>query len=239
MELHLSRDEILRQIRSLLGIQTDNSLATQVAEQHIVAVQAAAVKAAQECSWVNAQGRVTVELGTAQDTLNYPEGGTAGCIRGMAVYDGDRYIPLDPSIIPLAADADQEQTAGGAAFTGVQGRPRYYEQRAQIKLAPFSDKAYPVRIDYMRPTNLPLAGSVSIVDAQLIIYAGASIISRQMSDNDGAVYYRDLYLDRRNTLMAWQSQGTTFSMSSDADLGEHEDVGCMQVPAWDTSPTVR
>ena len=73
MEAHYSRDEILRQVRAMLGIQTDNSLSTQVQEQHIVAVNMAAVKAAQECRWVNAQGRVTITLGAEQQLFNYPE----------------------------------------------------------------------------------------------------------------------------------------------------------------------
>jgi hypothetical protein len=223
----------------MLGIQTDNTLASQVQEQHVVAVQTAAIKAASECGWVNAQQRVTVDLGAEQDTLDYPEGGTPGSIRAMSVYDGDRYIPLDPRIIPISADGDQEQIAGGATFQGIQGRPRYYEQRHQIKLAPFSDKAYKVRIDYMRPTNLPLATSVSIVDGMLIVFAAASMMCKQMENDSGATYYAGLYTDRMRTLMGWQSQGTTFAMASDADMGEDEMPGLDPVPSWDRRPTVR
>ena len=223
----------------MLGIQTDNTLATQVQEQHIVAVQAAAVKAAQECAWVNAQARTTVTLEAEQDSINYPENAGPGSVRDMAVYDGDMYYRVEPRIIPAYADQDQEQEAGGATFQGVQGRPRYYEQRGQIKTSPFSDKQYKVRIDYVRPINLPLAASVSIVDAQMIIYAAASMISRQMSDVEGATYYAGLYTDRRNALVAWQSQGTTISLSAEADLSEDEAGYTEAVPSWDRRPTVR
>jgi hypothetical protein len=241
MELHLSRNEILRQVRAMCGIQTDNSLASQVEEQHVVAVNTAATKAAQECGWVNAQGRVTVTLEAEQDTLNYPDGVTAGSVRSMAVYDEDaqRYYQLEPRVIPVQADQDQEQAAGGEQFTGVQGRPRYYEQRNQIKLLPYSDRQYPVRIDYLRQIQMPTGGSVSIIDAQLIIFGAASMIATQMSDERMAAYYAGLYTDRKNALMAWQSQGSTFAMSTEADMGEDEVVDGDLVPHWDRSPTVR
>lgn len=239
MELKLSRSEILRQVRGMLGIQTDNTLATQVQEQHIIVVQASAIKAAQECAWVNSQARVTVDLGAEQDTLNYPESGAPGSVRAMSVYDADRYFHLDPRIIPISADQDQEKLAGGATFQGVQGRPRYFEQRAQLKLWPYSDKAYKVRIDYVRQMNLPSNESVSIIDAQLIIYGAASMLSRQMSDTDSAVYYAGLYNDRKMALAGWQSQGTTFAMSSEADLGEDDTPGIDPAPSWDRTPAVR
>lgn len=238
MELHLSRDEILRQVRAMLGIQTDNSLSSQVAEQHVVAVNAAATKAAQECRWVNAQGRVTVDLGIQQDTLDYPEGQGPGTVQAVAVYENNRYYPVDPRIIPIHADQDQQQAAGDGEFQSVQGRPRYYEQRGQIKLWPFSDKAYKVRIDYLRPIQMNSGSSVSIIDAQLIIYGAASMLAKIMADSEMATYYADLYTDRMHALMAWQSQGSTFALQSEADLGEDEFLNSDLVPVWDRRPTI-
>lgn len=238
MELHASRGEILRQVRGILGIQTDNSLSSQVAEQHIIVVNAAATKAAQECDWVNAQGRVTVDLQAEQNTLAYPEGGNAGSIKNMAVYEDDRYYSLAPRIIPVTADQDQQQIAGGDTFTGVQGRPRYYEQRAQLMLWPYSDKAYKVRIDYLRPIAMPTDASVSIIDAQLIVYGAASMLAKIMADPELAAYYAGLYTDRKNALMAWQSQGSTFAMNSEADLGEDEFWSSDLMPSWDRRPTI-
>lgn len=238
MELHLPRDEILRQVRANLGIQTAGQLASHIGEQQLVAIDQAAIKALQECTWVNAQGRVTVDLESEQDTLDYPENGTPGCVRAMAVYDGGKYWPLQPRIIPVHADTDQEQEAGGPTFKAVQGRPRVYEQRNQIKLWPYSDKPYKVRIDYLRQVTMPQPNSVSIVDAQLIIYLASSMLATQMDDERMAKYYMNLYQDRRLALQAWQSQGTTFSMSTEADLAEDEVNIELSVPNWDRRPTL-
>lgn len=222
----------------MLGIQTDNSLSTQIQEQHIVAINAAAVKAAQECKWVNAQGRVTITLGAEQQLFNYPEDCGPGSINAIAVYDAERYYPLDPRIIPVHADFDQQQTAGGDLFDSVQGRPRYYEQGKQIKTWPFSDKEYPLRIDYMRPIQMPQGTSVSIIDAMLIIYGGASMISTMMAEPQMANYYAGMYSDRLRALMAWQSQGTTFAMNTEADLAEDEAFNSDIVPKWDRRATI-
>lgn len=238
MEAHYSRDEILRQVRAMLGIQTDNSLSTQVQEQHIVAVNATAAKAAQECKWVNAQGRVTVTLEAEQNLLNYPENSGPGSINAIAVYDFERYYPLDPRIIPVHADHDQEQSSGGDLFKSVQGRPRYYEQGKQIKTWPFSDKQYPLRIDYMRPIQMPEGSSISIIDSILIIYGTASMLSTMMADPTMATYYAGMYSDRLRALMAWQSQGTTFAINTEADLAEDEAFNSDIVPKWDRRPTI-
>lgn len=238
MELHLSRTEILRQVRSLLGIQTDNTIATQVHEQHVVAINIIAAKAAQECAWVNAQRRLTVVLQAEQKSVNYPESCGPGNVRAIAVYDADRYWPLERGIIPVHADQDQEQIEGGDTFDGVQGRPAVYEQRAQIELWPYSDEQYPLRIDYVAPITMPLEGTVSIIDANLIIHGTVSMIAQQMGDKEMRDYHAALYDDRRRALMAWQSQGTTVPMSAEADLGENEGV-TVQAPNWDRSPTVR
>lgn len=238
MQLNLPRAEILRQVRAMLGIQTDSGLASQVEEQHVAIVNAAAIKVQQECAWVNAQGRVTVDLQDEQDTLDYPENAGPGSVRAMAVYENERYYPLQPRIIPIHADQDQQQAAGGDDFKIAQSRPRYYEQRDQIKLWPYSDKPYKVRIDYMRPVTMPHPNSVSIVDGMLIIYMAASLLAQTMGDRDQSATYSALYTDRKNALMAWQSQGTTFAMSTEADLGEEELLDPDLIPRWDRRPTI-
>jgi hypothetical protein len=238
LEFHLPRQEILRQVRAMLGLQTDSGLASQVEEQHVVAVNSAAIKAQQECAWVNAQGRITVDLEDEQDTLDYPENAGPGSVRAMAVYENERYYPLQPRIIPVHADQDQQQAEGGTVFQSVQSRPRYYEQRSQIKLWPYSDKPYKIRIDYLRPVTMPHPNSVSIIDAQLIIFGAASMLAAQMGDSEQSGYYAGLYGDRKNALMAWQSQGTSFAMSTEADMAEEEQFDPDLMPRWDRRPTI-
>lgn len=236
METLLPRSEIVRLVRSLLGIQTTSGLAAQTQEQHITAVQMAAEDVAKDCRWVNAQRRVTVTVGAEQTVLNYPAGATPGSIINLAVYADQRYYALVPQVIPISVDTDQEAIAGGAVLAAVLGRPQVYEQREQINLWPRTDKAYPVRIEYMQAMNLPLESSISVVDAMLIVYAAASLISKQMENDSGAVYYDSRYQDRLGDLRAWQNSTGDVVMSTDADLSEGE--GPLEHrPNWNTAAT--
>lgn len=238
MEIHLPRSEIVRLVRGLLGVQTSSALAAAVGEQHVAAVQAAAMKVAQDCRWVNAQRQATVTLNEEQDVVNYPTGCGPGSIMGMAVYHQDRYYALEARVIPVQADTDQELTAGGDTLRGVLGMPRYYEQRAQIKLWPRTDAAYPLRMEFMADMTLAQAETISVVDAQLIVYWAASMISRQQENTDGAAYYAELYGDRLGSLKAWQASGSRFALDSNADLEEGElPFGGIETPNWSRLPT--
>lgn len=237
METHLPRNEILRLVRSLLGIQTTSGLAVQVYEQHTTAVQMAAAKVAQDCRWVNAQKRVTVTLGAQQNVIDYPEAVGPGSVIDIAIYFTDRYIPLTPRVIPVETDTDQEVAVGGATLVGVTGLPRHYEQKNQILLWPRSNQAYPLRIEYMQPMNLPLDSSVSVVDATLIVYRAAAMISAQMQDVSGAAYYELQYADRLGDLRAWQNSVGEIPLSTQADLGEDEISLDSRRPNWSTIPT--
>ena len=238
METHLPRNEIVRLVRGLLGIQTNSGLAAAVGEQHVAVVQAAALKVAQDCRWVNAQRRTTVTLNTEQNQIAYPTGAGPGSVMGMAVWYEDRYYALEPHILPVQSDTDQELAAGGDTLTGVLGMPRYFEQRDHIYIWPRTDRQYPMRIEFMAAMNLPLETSVSVVDAQLIQYKAAEMISAQMENHDAAAYYEGLYEDRLGSLRAWQSAGSRFALSTDADLNEGElPFGGADIPNWSRLPT--
>lgn len=196
----------------------------------------AALKVAQDCRWVNAQRRVTVTLAIEQAQVNYPTDTGAGSIMGMAVYKDGIYHPMRSSVLPVYTDTDQELAEGGDALTAVLDLPRFYEQRDHIYLWPRSDAEYPLRIEYMAPMNLPLDTSVSLTDAQLIVYMCASMISKQMENAEGAAYYAELYADRLGSLKAWQNASTSFALCTEADLNENEDC-FIEVPHWNRQPT--
>lgn len=238
METHLPRSEIVRLVRAILGIQTSSALAAMVEEQHVAAVQAAALKVSQDCRWVNAQRRVTVSIGIAQYLVNYPQDCGPGSVLGVAVYDTDRYIPLAQAIIPISLDVDQAVIAGGATLEAILDRPRAFQQLEQITLWPPARQAYPLRIEYMHPMGLPLATSISVVDAQLIQFWAASMISAQMGDTERQRYYATLYADRFGSLRAWQAAGTAFALDSEADLAEDEiPLTSGDWPNWDRRAT--
>ncbi len=224
-------------MRAHLGMQTNEDLASQVGEQHIASVNAAALKVQQECGWVNALRRTTITIEAEQDTINYPADSRPGSIRGMAVYEDGQYYPMPSRIIPAQADTDQQLAEGQPKLKGYCSRPRYYQQRDQIHVWPRSDKQYPIRIEYLARVDLPDEETVSIVDAQLIIYAAASMIATQMADKDQAAYFAGLYQDRMQSLRGWQSAGTEFAMDTEADMAEGEFSLDNQFPRWDRSAT--
>jgi hypothetical protein len=211
----------------------------------------AAADVAKDCRWVSTQMRTTVSIGAQQNVVNYPADTGPGSILSVSVYipstapagsvsNTSRYIPLIQSIIPAALDTDQELAEGGAALEAVCSTPTHFEQRAQIAIHPRTDQAYELRIEAQRSVDMPLASSVSIVDAMLIVYKAASMISKQMMDTDGAAYYAGLYADRLGDLKAWQSAGTDVVLDTQADLNEDEGNRLeLRRPNWDSSPTVR
>jgi hypothetical protein len=237
MELYLTREEILRQVRAMLGMQTTASLAGQVDTQHVLVVQAAALKVQQDCRWVNLQRHVDVELGIEEHTINYPSNVGPGGVLEMAVYSDDRYYPLESRIIPPQADTDVEEGIGGETYDRVLGRPKFYECRNQIHLWPPTDKAYHLRVNVLLRADLPTNASMSVVDAQLIIYKAAEMMSVQHGDKEQAAYYATLYQDRMMALRAWQSAGTRFAMNSEADLAEDEFFNQDLIPNWNRGVT--
>lgn len=192
----------------------------------------------QECGWVNILGRVTVTIGLEQDTLNYPDDARPGSIRAVAVYDNDRYYLLEPRVIPVNADTDQELIVGNPKIEQVLGRPKFYQQRHQIQFWPRTNKPYPVRMEYAKRVDMPTDDTVSIVDAQLIVYAAAAMIAMQMGDEKQAKWLGGLYDERMMSLRGWQSAGTRFAMDSQADFGEEEFFRDDALPNWNRGPTV-
>ena len=76
-------------------------------------------------------------------------------------------------------------------------------------------------------------------DGQLIIYAAVALLAQVMGDELVAKTYSNLYADRLAILRAWQAQGSTFAMSTEADLGEDESFDASLLPNWDRRTTIR
>jgi len=238
MELYLPRREIVRQMRAHLGLATDAQLAAAVQAQHLAAVSAAALRVQGECSWSNLVARVTVTLGAEQNVLNYPSDSRPGSIRGIAVYASDRYYALEPRVLPVQTDTDQEVIVGQPTLARVLGRPNFYQQRDQIYLYPRSDQAYPVRIEYTKRVEMDTDDEVSIIDAQLIIFAAAVTVAATMGDEVQAKYFSGLYDERMRMLRGWQQAGTRFAMDSEADFAEEEFIRDELLPNWSRGPTL-
>lgn len=224
-------------MRAHLGLATGNQLAAAVHEQHIAAVNDAALRVQGECGWANLVARTTVTLGAEQNVLNYPSDSRPGSIRGVAVYTNDRYYALEPRVLPVQTDTDQEVEEGQPDLERVLGRPNFYQQRDQIYLYPRSDQAYPVRIEYLQRVEMNTDDEVSKVDAQLIVLAAASTVASIMGDKDQAAFYEAKYQERMRTLRGWQSAGTRFAVDSEADFAEEEFIRDELMPNWNRGPT--
>ena len=225
-------------MRAHLGIQTDNDLGSQLDEQHVAVVNSAALRVQTECGWVNTLRRVTVEIQSEQTTLNYPDDCRPGSIRGVAVYDTDRYYTLEPRVIPVQADTDQQLAAGQPTLKAVLGRPKFYQQRNQIELWPRTDKVYPVRFEYQLRADMPNDDTISVYDGELIMFAACSMLSGQMGDTEQRDHFGLLYKERMMQLRGWQSAGTRFALDSAADFGEEEFFREDILPNWSRAPTM-
>lgn len=247
MQINLPRSEIARLVHAFLGEQTNFSLGSQTSEQVLAAIQGASYKVLQDCRWVNPLVQITTTIGIAQTVMNYPAGVNAGSITGMAVWgdyndtfdDGNlRYYAMEKRIIPVAASQDIQQAVGGAPFESIQGRPLYWQELNQIKIWPYTNRQYKVRIEYIQNALLPDDSTMSITDGQLIVYMAASMVATQRENPDQARYMLSLYADRMMALRAWQSAGNRFALDPEADLGEDEFNLDRNVPNWYRGVTI-
>jgi len=239
MDVFLPRSEIIRQVRTILGMATSDVIASQVGEQHITFVQLAAEAVALECRWITTRGEVTLDLEEEQQLLNYPEDGGPGCVETMGVWDegSQTYYPIHAVVIPVTASLDQLEAQGEPAFKTAQGRPAAFEQGLQIRLWPASDKPYKIRVRYRRPANLPTAGSMSVVDAHAIIYRAAAMCL-DLEDPQAAAKMEKRAEDRIRKLRGFHQGNLDIQLNTDADLGEGEHLTAER-PRWDTRPTIR
>ncbi len=240
MELYLGRQEIRRQVRAILGRATDDTLAAQTLAQENAFVDMGAVQVQQDRHGGPLERRTTFNLGAEQNEIAYPSSCGAGGILELAVYDADagQYYAVKPRVIPVAADQDQEQIAGGDTFTAVQGRPLYYQQLTLLRLHPYSDKAYKLRARHLLRVTFTDEITASVVDAQAIIYFAAAMSWDALGERGSFDTYMGLYQSRIRQLMAWQTTGDAVAIANDASFDE-VDEAMAQLPNWDTGPTIR
>jgi hypothetical protein len=226
-------------VRAHLGLTTDGQLSSMVQAQHLAILNAAARKVQQECSWISATDRQTFTLGVQENVLNLPGGTKAGSIRAIAVYADNRYYALQPRVLPVQSDTDQEMIVGGETLQRMCGRPRYYQERAkQVYFWPRADIEYPVRMEWLKSFEYAAEGDILPCDAQLIIYAATFMLAALRGDEVQKGLFEKLYGDRMIALRGWQQAGTEFMIDSEADFAEDEFMRDDKFPNWNRNPTV-
>lgn len=238
MDLFLPRSEILRQLRSILGVASSDVIASHVGDQHVTFVQNAAREVALACKWINLRGEVTVDVQEEQQLVDYPESAGPGSCLGLAVWDNGEYYPLREKSIPVAASADQLEAAGEPTFSEILQRPTHFEQGLQVRLWPPTDKPYKLRFRYQRPVEMPTEESLSLVDAQAIILRAAGMAFEVMGDYQLADRNTKRSNDRIAKLRAFHQGNQDLQLNRDADMAEDEHL-VVERPRWDTRPTIR
>lgn len=242
MQILLTRQEIRRQVRAMLGQQTTEGTAAGDLDQLNAFIDAASIKAHIDCKWILSERRATVALGMEQYQIAYPADTGVGSVLEVGVWDEDvgEYLPLEQRILPSALDLDKLVAAGGEAFQRVQARPRFYQQRADgIFLWPPNDQtARDLRLAYHVRKTFLNDQQTSTVDAMLIIYWTLSLKRDSVGDVEGRQFAQGLYADQKAKLMGWANTGRAVQFNQAAVIGDREDDPTRPRPNYDTRPRV-
>lgn len=169
MEQYLHRDEIVRRAMARLGFSTNASQAALVKQEFEERVRAAALAVYAEHEWGTLKREARTVVGIDQIVIDYPVGSTAGDLLSVGVWDGSEYVPLLERYLKASDTQDPLVDQGEPASVSGRGRPRWFEKRSQITIAPRPDQQYEVKMVYNLAADLPDGMSVSVVDAELII----------------------------------------------------------------------
>lgn len=102
---------------------------------------------------------------------------------------------------------------------------------------PIFAKAKELWVEYNRSPMFADDASVSIVDSQLIVLWTLVMANAMEGDRDQSDRYSIQYQSRLNQLRGYESTGVRIRVSSDASFDEDDEI--IDLPKWDTRPTVR
>lgn len=193
MEQYLSRDEIVRRAMARLGFSTNQAQAALVKQEFEERVRAAALAVYAEHTWGTLKRDLRVTVGIDQTVVDYPNDTTAGDLISVNVWDGTRYVPLLERYLKASDTQDPLVDEGEPASVSGRGRPRYFEKRSQITIAPRPDQQYELKLIYNLSTDLPTGTAVSVVDAELIILRTIADKRVDMGDEASAAVMEKRY----------------------------------------------
>src|ERR1043165_4664025 len=87
MQLSLTRDETLSQMRALMGQQQSEGVSGISSNPYKAFIDAAYLKALSDCTWVTTEVRVTVDLGAEQYLLPFPTDCGPGSVVEVVIAD--------------------------------------------------------------------------------------------------------------------------------------------------------
>jgi hypothetical protein len=242
MEIYLSRAEIRNLVRATLGQVVTEALGTLTRNKLDANINAAALKASGDCTWISKQKRATIDITTAQYKVIWPADCSVGGFIEASLWDpvNERYYPLNKAPLPTQLDLDQIAAIGGDDFLAVQGMPRWVDPRQDfIWLYPANDDtARKITIAYNINTYFTDEDTKSAVDGQLIMMWTMALMNRD--DEGERQIWQGQYADRLVMLRRQSNTGKGVPidpmMSGKRDWREYPPGVLGNVPNWDMRP---
>lgn len=240
----MTRAEIRDLVRSHAGLTTNGAQSGQTKLMIDAFIGTAYLKVFAECKWAAASRRFTADLLQGQSILNLPPGCSPGSLRAIAYalasQQDSNYVLVKKMPIPVQADQDQQEAAGGSILQAAEGFPQYWEERnKQLVVWPISNDAYKIRMDYTAQSEFLDDITDSTVDAQLIMFWATRMYMIRIGDGTAANDYAMQYKERRDALVAGANDSQRFIPTDNtASFADTFDGGII-VPQWNNLPTVR
>ncbi len=240
MEVRLALKEIRRLLRSSIGQAEAEAISGNNTKQLNALIDIAALEMHNDGPWPVAEVRTTIDLGQEQYKFAYPVDCDLGSIRELSICLADsgvsHYTPLEQRPLPSYLDTDQQEAVGGALYDGVQGEPRYWNQRGGfIFVFPVNDShARKVRMAYQPRKTFANDDAISIVDGQCILYKALELYYGSIEDEYNSKRWEAKYTKRCATLRGFQNSGKALALDTSASFSDFGDPS-RPVPNWDTT----
>jgi hypothetical protein len=222
METFVHRAELRRRLLARMGAQTDTTVTAAVVEQLDEYIREAAQFIRDAVEWKRAISELITATQIDERFYSYPLNSGPGDVVRISYWDADKtqYIPLQRRVIlPVLENLPGEAFVGDDEIA-TRGKPVLWEDSSQIdedgvttamlKLNPYPDAEYPLRIDY-NGTIIPIDDNTPIlVDADCIVtFAFAEMLDAQ-GDERRAGTQRAKAMARMRSIAGSQRTGQIF-----------------------------
>lgn len=218
MEQLWTRQKIRLHCNTVLGDVTSETDNPDPVDDLNAAIEEAYACALMDATWARAELDWTGTVGAQQRLLNYPAGAGPGSVLEVAIWMGtvQRWKQLTHARIPAAVHPDPLETAGGEEWSAACGEPQFYDQRAQIHLAPATDKAYEIKIRYRPVADFNDDDDVpSAIDGLLIALKTLELYSESpLEDEPQARRFEHRYAKRLRQLKGAMNTGQQMPLSA-------------------------
>jgi hypothetical protein len=208
-ETFANRATLRARLRSRLGMSTDDAVMAQTTNQHNELLRGAARYVRDLCTWKRLESEYLFNTSVDERFYTYPaNSGVGDALRLSRLDDSGHYIELQKRVIMPALDVDD--ALSGDEDEATRGTPLLFEERsvlvsgvpaARIELWPPADVVYGMKLDYIAGgEGFSDDVTLSVVDAELILYWALGDAYEARGDLDLADRQRDKFEVRRREL---------------------------------------